>query len=70
MAKDIVNGRIGILMWVMGLMVTIQVFTNGWTVRQIITFNTRIAKIEASRFDSQDGLEIWREIALIRAEMK
>jgi hypothetical protein len=39
MSKD-VNGRIGILMWVLGAMVTIQAAVNGWTVTQIIAFNT------------------------------
>lgn len=65
MAKEM-NGRIGIILWVLGVIVAVQ----GWTVMQIFTFNTRVAMMETKEFSSDDGLEIWREIALIRADMK
>jgi len=65
MSKDM-NGRIGIILWVLGVIVAVQ----GWTVMQIFTFNTRVAMMESNRFDNQDGLQVWREIALIRADMK
>jgi hypothetical protein len=61
MAK--VNGWAGRVL--AGLLVLAAVGVAGATVSNTV----RLAVIEGNRFTSEDGLELWREVASIRADM-
>ena len=58
-----------ILMWAMGLYITIMSPIQIWCVTQIFDLNGELKSISGNRFTSQDGLDVWKEIGEIRTEI-
>jgi len=68
MDKD--NGRMAVLTWALGIMITATAAINAWSVIQIFTLSNRVTTIEASGFTAKDGLEVWKAIADIKTDVK
>ena len=54
---------------VLSITLLVIVGVEGWNIRTTVSNMSRITAMEADRFTSRDGLEVWKEMAKIREDL-
>jgi len=58
-----------IIMVLLPLVLTAQLAIDGWMFKEILSVREWVAKTEADRFTSKDGLAVWKSIAQCKQDV-
>lgn len=71
MSDDIrVNNRGAVLMWAVGILMTVNLSITGFIVTNLMTLNIRVAQIEANRFTSEDARKLMEGLLTTQRDLE